>query len=129
MDDPTCWSCRSDLIVQSDLLVLPERSDWTIRLVGPERSVLIGQSGDLSSGAFNGLLVSQLQIVVREQQENDTRNAPCFATNSPFKLSLRAKQDERPSLLYYFIYPWWSFKTVQYSQRLELSKCDDIVYL
>ena len=27
----TCWSCRIDLIGRSDLLVLPERYDWTIR--------------------------------------------------------------------------------------------------
>ena len=75
----TCWSCRIDLIGRSDLLVLKERYDWTLRLVGPERAIwlndpicwswksgMIGRSGDLSSGAFDGLLVSQLQTVVRK---------------------------------------------------------------
>ena len=100
----TWWSCRINLIGWSDLLVLLERSDWMIRLVGPARAIwlddptcwswksyLIGQYGDLSSGTFDGLLVLQLQTLVCEQQGRDTRNASCFATNLPFNLPLRAK--------------------------------------
>ena len=49
-----------------------KRSDWMVLLLGPERSDPIGGSGDLSSGAFDGLLVSQIQTVVCGQQENDT---------------------------------------------------------
>ena len=139
-----CTESRSvlnALIGRSDFLVLKERSDWMIRLVGPERAIwldnltcwsrksdLIGQSRDLSLGAFDGLLVSQLQIVVCEQQENDTRNASCFATNLPFKLLLRAKQTNDRLFLYYLLYPWWSFKTVHFAQRWS-SVSDDVVYV
>ena len=63
-----------------------------VLLLGPERSDLIGGSGDLSLGAFDGLLVSQIQTVVRGQQENDTRNASCSASKFPFNLPLRTKQ-------------------------------------
>ena len=82
----------------------------------------------LSSGAFGGLLVSQLQTVVREQQENDTQNASCFLTNSPFKLPLRAKQTKDCLFSYSLIYRWWSNITAQYAQRWS-SVSDDVVYL
>ena len=61
-------------------------------LLGPEQSDPIGGSGDLSSGAFDGLLVSQIHTVVRVQQEKDTRNASCSASKLPFNLPLRAKK-------------------------------------
>ena len=123
---------RRALIGPYDLLVLPEQSDWTIRLVGPEsvRAIwlddrtcwswkrdLIGRSGYLCSGAFDGLLVSQLQTVVCEQQETIRkiclvlrrirRSICCCAQN---------RQNNR-HLLYYLLYPWWNFKTVHYAQR------------
>ena len=63
-----------------------------VLLIGPERSDLIGGSVDLSSGAFNGLLVSQIQIVVFRQQGNDAPNASCSASKFPFNLPLHAKQ-------------------------------------
>ena len=63
-----------------------------VLLLGPERSNLIGGSGDLSSGAFDGLLVLQIQTVVCRQQENDTRNASCSTSKLLFNLLLRAKQ-------------------------------------
>ena len=63
-----------------------------VLLLGPAWSDPIGGSGDLSSGAFDGLLVSQIQTVVCGQQENDTRNASCSASKLPFNLPLRAKQ-------------------------------------
>ena len=93
------------------MLVLPERSDWMIRLVGPDRAILlddpncwsqksdlIGRSGDLSSGTFDGLLVSQLQTVVREQQENDTRNAFLFCDKFAVQTVVARKINQRPSL-------------------------------
>ena len=88
----------------------------------------MGRSGDLSSGAFNELLVSKLQTVVHKQQENDTRNASCFTTNLPFKLPLRAKQTNDRLFLYCLLYPWWSNVTVHYAQRLS-SVSDDVVYV
>ena len=54
-----------------------------VLLIGPERSDPIGGYGYLSLGAFDGLLVSQIHTVVCGQQENDTQNASCFATNLP----------------------------------------------
>ena len=63
-----------------------------VLLLGPEQSDPIGVSGDLSLGAFDGLLVSQIQTVVRGQQQNDTQNASCSAWQLPFNLPMRAKQ-------------------------------------
>ena len=76
-----------------------------IRLLVFCKRALIERSGDLSSGAFGGLLVSQIHTVIREQQENDTQNESCFATNAPFNLLLRAKQTKRPSPLLLLILP------------------------
>ena len=63
-----------------------------VSLLGTERSDPIGDSGDLYSGAFDGLLVSQIQTEVCGQQENDTQNASCSVSTFPFALTLRAKQ-------------------------------------
>ena len=71
-----------------------------VLLLGPERSDPIGGSRDLSSGAFDGLLVSQIQAVVRGQQENDTRNASCSALKLPFNLPLREKKTNDRLFLY-----------------------------
>ena len=72
-----------------------------VLLLCTERSDPIGGSGDLSLGAFDGILVSQIQAVVCRQQENDTRNASCSASKLPFNLPLRAKQTN--DRLFFFI--------------------------
>ena len=59
-----------------------------VLLLGPEQSDPIGGSGDLSSGAFDGLLVLQIQTVVCGQQENVTWNASCSASKLPFNLPI-----------------------------------------
>ena len=85
-----------------------------VLLLGPEQSDPIGGSGDLSSGAFNGLLVSQIQTVVYGQQEKDMQNASCSASKLLFNLPLRAKQkNDRLFFLYYLLYPWWSNLTAE----------------
>ena len=61
-------------------------------LLGPERSDPIGGSGDLSLDAFDVILVSQIQTVVRGQQENDTQNATSSVSKLPFNLLLRANK-------------------------------------
>ena len=99
-----------------------------VLLIGPEQSDPIGGSVDLSMGAFDELLVLQIQTVVRGQQENDTRNASCSASKWPLNLPLRAKQTNDRLFLYYLLYPWWSNVTVHYAQRWS-SVSDDVVYV
>ena len=88
----------------------------------------MGDPTDLSSCIFDELLVSQLHTVLREQEENETQNASCFAKNLPFKLPLRAKQKNDRLFLYYLLVLWWSKVTVHYAQQWS-SVSDDVVYV
>ena len=114
LDDLTCWSCRSDLIGRSDFLVLTERSDWAI-----QRSVF-------------GRLRWTSCFATSDSGSRTTRKryAKCvlFCDEFDVQTVVVRKKNKELSLLYYLLYPWWSFTIVHYAQRWSLVS-DDVVYV